>query len=304
MSAQKPMSVSLPVMAVAVETTMKRITFQGMLAVLLVLGGLAQESAVPRKRLTNEEVIRMVQLGLGEDVIVAKIRATNLANPSQLSFDTSVEGLKVLKAANVPDGVIRVMITPGPAQPTVITTGSAITLDSNLPPPEVGVYWKDGNSFVRIEGQALSQSKIGGKAGSMFTYGLRGLHWDAYLDGPTSTHLVKERRPVFYLYVPDGTGSSDYALMRLNRKGNRREFQVGSLAGIMGGGKAGIKRDKEVPFEAEHVGIRTYKVSLAEDLKPGEYAFFMATGEQVGATGGRGTGGAATGRIYDFSLQE
>src|SRR6202022_937847 len=137
-----------------------------------------------------------------------------------------------------------------------------------------------------------------------FTYGIRGLHWDAFLNGPASSHLVNERHPIFYLYVPDGTSSSDYALMRLNKKGNRREFQIGSLAGKMGGGKAGVKRDREISFAAEHVGIRTYKITLDQDLKPGEYAFFMATGEQGGATGGQGTGGAATGRIYDFSLRE
>jgi hypothetical protein len=273
---------------------------------VLVLASLApaQNSAAMRKRLTNQDIISMVQMGLSEDVVTAKIRATNAAEPASISFDTSVDGLKALKAVNVPDAVIRVMINPGPPQPAVITTAAPMTLDLNLPPPEVGVYWKDGGRFVMIEGQAMSQAKIGGRAGAMFTYGFRGLHWDAYVNGPSSSHVVKERRPVFYLYVPDGTSSSDYSLMKLNKKGNRREFQIGSLSGKMGGGKAGLKADKEIVFQSEHVGIRTYKVTLDQDLNPGEYAFFMATGQQVGATGGEGTGGAATGRIYDFSLPE
>jgi hypothetical protein len=116
--------------------------------------------------------------------------------------------------------------------------------------------------------------------------------------------VIKDRRPAFYIYVPDGTGSSDYSLMKLTKKGNRREFQIGGLPGKMGGGKAGMKPDKEIAFQAEHVGIRTYRIALNEALKPGEYAFFMATGQQAGATGGECTGGAATGRIYDFSLPE
>jgi hypothetical protein len=68
-----------------------------------------------------------------------------------------------------------------------------------------------------------------------------------------------------------------------------------------------VKRDKEVAFTAEHVGIRIYKVTLSEDLKPGEYAFFMGTGQantMSGATGGNRSGGAAAGRIYDFSIPE
>lgn len=246
----------------------------------------------------------MVETGLSGDVIVTKIRAVNAESPSSISFDTTTEGLKSLKAANVPDAVIQAMISPGATSTTIITNGAPVTADPNLPPPEVGVYWKDGGRFVLIPGEALSSTKIGGRAGSMFTYGFRGLHWDGYVNGPHSANVIKDRRPVFYIYVPDGASSSDYVLLKLNKKGDRREFQVGSLSGKMGGGKAGVKRDKEIPFHAEHVGLRTYRVTLDEDLKPGEFAFFMGTGQQVNATGRSGTGGAATGRIYDFSLPE
>jgi hypothetical protein len=114
------------------------------------------------------------------------------------------------------------------------------------------------------------------------------LHWDAYLNGPHSAHLVKDRRPIFYLYVPDGAGASDYALIKLMEKSDRREFQIGSLSGKMGGGKAGLKRDKEISRQADHVSIRIYRIVLNEDLAPGEYAFVMATGEENGSTGRQG----------------
>jgi len=287
---------------------MSTVAFSRTFAVLSLVSLMyAQGNTIMHRRLNNQDVISMVQMGLSEDVIAAKIRATSAADPTSLSFDTSVEGLSALKAANVPDAVIRVMINPGASQPTIITNAAPITLDPNLPPPEIGVYWKDESRFVLIEGQALSHAKIGGKAGNMFTYGIRGLHWDAYLNGPTSAHAIKERRPVFYIYVPEGSSSSDFSLIRLTKKGNRREFQIGSLAGKMGGGKTGLKSAKEIPFHAEHVGIRSYKLMLDQDLESGEYAFFMATGQQVGTTGasrGQGTGGAITGRIYDFRVPE
>lgn len=271
----------------------------------VLLPGLAQDPSAVHKRFTNADVIDLVHMNLSEDVIVSKIRTMNAADPGSLRFDTSVDGLKALKEANVPDGVIRVMINPAPAQATVITQAAPMTLDPNLPPPEVGVYWKDESRFVLIEGQMLSNAKVGGKAGSMFSYGFRGMHWDATLKGPNSSHIVRDRRPVFYFYVPDGSSSSDYVLLKLNKKGDRREFQVGTMAGKFGGGKAGVKSDKEIPFDAEHVGIRTYKVSLRQDLSPGEFAFFMATGQQLNGTDNRsGTGGASTGRIYDFRLPE
>jgi hypothetical protein len=259
------------------------------------------------KRLTNQDIISMVGMGLSDDVIIAKIRATSAAGADSLSFDTSVEGMKALKAGKVPDSVIKVMLNPAPPPQTVnVMASTPMTIDPNLPPPEVGVYWKDGPNFVMVPGQALTQTKAGGRAGSIFTDGFRNQHWDAYVDGPTSKNVVRERRPTFYLYVPDGDTSSDYVLIKLNQKGNRREFQVGSFGGITGG-KSGVQKDKEVSFTAEHMGIRIYKITLNEDLKPGQYAFFLGTGESAsmsGAMGGNRSGGIAAGRIYDFGIPE
>jgi hypothetical protein len=271
------------------------------LCALLASSAWSQELA---RRLTNQDIIDMVNLGLSDDVIIAKIRSANGADA--VKFDTSVEGLKALKAANVSDDVIKVMINPTPPPPPVIAATTPMTLDPNLPPPEVGVYWKDGATFIFIEGQAVSRTKAGGRAASFATYGMRGQHWDATLTGPTSNNRLKDRRPLFYFYVPEGTSAADFVLIKLQKKGDRREFQVGSFGGV-GGGKAGVKRDIEVAFTSEHVGIRVYKITLDVDLKPGEYAFFMGTGAQSEMSGGRvssSSGGSAGGRVYDFCIPE
>jgi hypothetical protein len=257
------------------------------------------------KRITNVDVINMVNLGISDDVIISKIRS-DVAGGT-LQFDTSVDGLKELKAAKVSDDVIKVMINPAPPAAPVVVAATPISNDPNLPPPEVGVYWKNGKAFTRIEGQTISQAKVGGKAGSMFTYGLRNEHWDATLDGPESKNLVNDRQPVFYIYVPDGASASDFVLIELEKKSNRREFQIGSFGGITGG-KSGVKRDKQVAFTSEHAGIRTYQIKPDAAMKPGEYAFFMGTGQQStmagGSTGGARSGGAASGKVYDFRIPE
>jgi hypothetical protein len=282
---------------------MKRRTF--LLAALFFLILPATWSQQLGKRITNKDVIDMAALGLSDDIIIAKIRSA--AAGGTLQFDTSVDSLKELKAAKVSDEVIKVMINPAPPAAPVVVAATPISNDPTLPPPEVGVYWKNSNAFVLIEGQAISQAKVGGKAGSMFTYGMRNEHWDAYLNGPQSKNIINDRQPVFYLYVPDGASASDFVLITLEKKGNRREFQIGSFGGITGG-KSGVKRDKEVAFTAEHAGIRTYKVKLDAAMKPGEYAFFMGTGQQAtmagGSSGGARSGGAATGRVYDFRVPE
>ena len=282
----------------------------GLLAFFLVSFALGfaggQDSTSLRKRLTNQDVIEMTKLGLSDDVIIAKIRQAYEAGTDAVSFDTSVDGLKALKAANVSESIIKVMINPAPPPAAVVAGANPITIDPSLPPPEVGVYWRDVGKFLLLQGQLVTNTKAGGKAGSLFTYGLRNQHWDATIEGPTSKNVIRDPKPVFYLYVPEGTDSSDYVLLKLNKKDNRREFQVGSFGGVSGG-KSGVQKDKEIPFHAEHLGIRVYKLTLDNALKPGEYGFFMGTGISQTMTPSRGgsrSGGAASGRIYDFTIPE
>jgi len=64
-------------------------------------------SQIQPKPLSNNDVIRMVQVGLSDDVIVEKIRSA-----TSIAFDTSVDGLTSLKSAKVSDAVIKAMISP------------------------------------------------------------------------------------------------------------------------------------------------------------------------------------------------
>src|ERR1700677_3268780 len=141
---------------------------------------LGQDNGAIKKRFTNDDVIGMAKLGLTDDVIIAKIRAMSAAGDA-ISFDTGVEGLKNLKEGGIPDSVIKVMINPTAAGPTVVAASGStpMTDDPHFPPPEVGVYWKDRANFVLLQGQALTNTKAGGKAGGLFTNGMRNQHWDA-----------------------------------------------------------------------------------------------------------------------------
>src|SRR5437868_7081856 len=57
--------------------------------------------------MTNASVMELVKLGLGEAVIVQKIRQ------SERKFDTSTSGLAQLKAAKVSDNIIMEMMNAG-----------------------------------------------------------------------------------------------------------------------------------------------------------------------------------------------
>jgi hypothetical protein len=90
----------------------------------VLLGPLAGARSTAEDMLTNESVIGMVKAGLGEGIIVQKIRA------SARKFDTSTDGLLKLKAAGVPDKVIEAMIggappAPAPGEPMIAHLGPA-----------------------------------------------------------------------------------------------------------------------------------------------------------------------------------
>jgi hypothetical protein len=114
--------------------------------VLLVLGCglLAQQLS---NRLTNQDVIEMVSLGLSDGVIIDKIHASDAT-----AFDTSVPALKALKVAKVSDAVIQAMINPHPVASVVsnIGTQSSGTTSNGLP-EEVGVYVIIKGRFTEIE---------------------------------------------------------------------------------------------------------------------------------------------------------
>lgn len=257
--------------------------------------GRSQDAA---KKLTNQDVIDMAGLGLSDDVIIGKIQSS--AASDALALDTSLDGLKQLKAAKVSDAVIKVMVNPKAAAASVAQPGAPME-DPNLPPKDIGVYWRDGGKFVLIEGQNVSQAKMGGKFSSGLTMGIKAKRWKAFVEGKNSQNRIAGDQ-VFYIYCPDGMSATDYKLIKLQDHGNRREFDVGSVGGF-GGGKSGISESSEVDFKAERLASRTYKVTLAQPLKGGEYGFFMGSGQAM-SMGGNVAGGSAQGRIYDFSVPE
>jgi hypothetical protein len=69
--------------------------------------------------MTNADVISLIKSGLATDIIVAKIKSA-----PEKSFDTSVEGLKVLKDEGVPALVVHLMICGKEENPSSTSIGS------------------------------------------------------------------------------------------------------------------------------------------------------------------------------------
>src|SRR5438128_6295747 len=119
-----------------------------------------------KKKMTNQDVMDMVSLGLGEDVILEKIRTA-----PETDFATDLESLKALKAAHVSDPVIRTMINPKAAAAAPAASAAAPAAANPDVPDDIGIYIKVRGKLVDVVPEVVGW-KTGGFLKSMATQGL------------------------------------------------------------------------------------------------------------------------------------
>jgi len=235
------------------------------------------------KKMSNQDIIEMVSLGLSDDVVIDKIHGA-----AATDFDTSIAGLKALKAAKVSDTVIRAMINPHPAAaPAAVAAPPAS--DSGLP-EEVGVYVFLKNKLTEVEPEVVGW-QTGGIMKSMATGGLTKGHVNGKVMNPKSA--VQAPNPFeFIIKTPEGTSVTEYQLLKLDEKGDRREFRAmtGGIIHASGGAEKNA-----VEFTPEKIASRTWRIKL-DSLKKGEYGFLPP--------GMSSSSISSSGKIYTFGVIE
>ena len=78
------------------------------------------------------------------------------------------------------------------------------------------------------------------------------------------------------------------------KKSGRREARVGSMN--IGGAKSGVMDKDRLAFTYDMVRPGVFRVNPSAALTPGEYGFIYSIS-------GGGAAGAATARIFDFSVR-
>jgi hypothetical protein len=68
--------------------------------------------------------------------------------------------------------------------------------------------------------------------------------------------------------------------------------------------KSGLREGNMKGFTAGRIAPRTHKVMLVEPLNPGDYGFFMGTGQQMAMNDKDGAAGSSQRRMYDFSISD
>jgi hypothetical protein len=156
--------------------------------------------------MSNSDVIDMASMGLSDSVIIEKIRNADVTN-----FDTNLDGLRLLKASRVPDGVIQVMINPkavvaNHAEKSV-TTGDSTTA-STLVPQEIGVYVVREKQLAVVRPEvAIMNTEPSGVMMSMLTYGAKHMSLMAKIENPSSS-LPLSTTQQFVLRLPDGSNTN------------------------------------------------------------------------------------------------
>ncbi len=236
-----------------------------------------------KRKLTNQDVLDMASLGFGDNVILEKIRTA-----PETDFVTDMESLKALKAAHVSDQVIRLMINPKAVETPGTPTGAA-PANPDVP-DDVGVYIKVRGKLNEVAPEVVGY-KSGGVMKTVLTDGLDKGHRNGTVQGPKSTLQVGSDAE-FIVRCAEGTAITEYQLLRLDMKGDRREFRAWT-GGVFHSSEGAQKNAEK--YDSEKVAPRVFRIKLPP-LKKGEYGFLPP-----GSTSGNI---ASSGKLYTFGIKE
>ncbi len=262
------------------------------------------EAQQAQEVLTNDSIIQLLKVGLGDDLIIAKIQK------SKTNFDTSTSGLIALKQAGVSDRLLHIIMDPtsapgapaagaapaaaGPAPRNVEVPAQPKTGDpvADSVPAESGLYYLRDSTIVRMDIRTLASAKVAGRIGHLATFGVKSVKNNAYLIGPSAKTRSKDTSPVFYARLPEGMSIDELVLVSLYVKSDRRELEVGAAGGIVGS-KQGLRMEVMKPTESRELAPRFYKVATSI-LGRGEYLFYIiGSGDSIKGIQGKG---------YDFGI--
>lgn len=283
---------------------MKTLIFLIAIGCIIILSASAEQTgsgAAPAAQqpeiLNNDGVIQLNQLGLGESIIVEKIKT------SPCQFDTSLHGLKQLKTAGISDTIIGAMLAAKSGVTGSAQTAATASSDPNDPksPHDAGIWLyveTDGKpAMTELEPSVYSQSKSG--VAFFMEFG-QTVKTKAVIHSAHAQLVITNRQPVFYFYfehtqaglsdTQGATSPNEYILAQFQvaENDNERRLVMGSMNAYSGGvSGAESKSIRSINFQKLSPGI--YQVSPKEILANGEYGFFYS---------GNSTGG----KVFDFGI--
>lgn len=253
------------------------------LLLLVFVAGFLAPGTEAAEVLTNDAIVSMVKAGLGEELILSKIKT------STGQYDLTTNALIKLKTAGVSDKIIQAMMgVPSAAGPAVAPAPPAAPVampPPPPPPPAVPVPGAPGMMFV--QGQSLFV-KVNDRVLEILPIVPEGVQSRAkffipFYVGPGDVwHIVRGQKAV--VRVPKGKPSfytkvnpSSFQLMRLTSDPARNFRYVVTTGATVRGGT--------LPFVSNRLPDDTFELMPSGELGGGEYAF------------------VAGGAFYDFGVE-
>jgi hypothetical protein len=281
-------------------TTISLVLRSVLTAVLAVMSLVLTEAQAPNGSgtpLSLEDVVKQVQTGFSEELIITKIKKNGKP------FDLNTEELLELKKAGVSDNVIKFLLDP--SQPYVTPPAPLAEPASRSPskpsgpvkqypedpysakvPADPGLYHFVQEMPMRVDIKMLLGAKQGPGLAKVL---MKKAKVVAYLVGPSAKTRIREASPIFYMRLPEGKGIEEVVLVALIAKSDRREVAMES------GAKQELNAGSMRPFDSLEVGARLFKITTSR-LGKGEYLFFLI-GSAEPPKGNYGKG-------YDFGIEQ
>ncbi len=258
--------------------------------------------------LSNADVLMLLDAGLGEEAVIAKIET------AQGNYATDISTLLELRERGVPSAVIAAMVKQASAAPEM-SDSAADPLSPHFP----GVYlyddWSAQPRMWKIDPTSSTQTKTGGIFGYALTAGIASASVKAVIPGEEARYNVPKAKPVFYVYLDSANGGAsgtfstgfgasiqspnEFSLVALEQKKGRREARIGSMN--IAGAKAGVMDKDLIPFSYEQIAQGVFKLTPDAALEEGQYGFVFAVGGGAGP-GLVGSAGTAGARVFAFGV--
>ena len=294
----------------------------------------ASKAAPVTPVLTNQDIIKLVNAKLSDDLIIQKIAH------SKTRFDTSVDGLVALREAGVDDRLLAVIMNPasaaaaapaarptatpsanpppapapastlppkpsfGPDQTRPREVAATVTNSAKTPaarpvevgaaPPNYGVYIADHGELKPL-GRIQTKVQISKLRSLLRTYiPFVRQKIDINIPGAHSSSRFEATRPTFFAYFPPSRDASKFKLLQCKITGQNFDQRTVANASIMFSTE---QNQDEVPCDIGPTSVKDlYRIFPREDLPAGEFGFVE------GNTGSKSTSNIEILDVYDFGV--
>jgi len=212
---------------------------------------------------------------------------SSIENASDYNFDITTKGLQQLSNNKVDDEIVVLIMKKQKDKLENIIVVDGLKFDKK----EFGLFINNNGEKLRISSH-LTQVDFGMKLKAQIPNAMADIGISSDIKSFYFNFGVDENATTNSAYnlINSISDPNEGELVKLSKSGKKREFQVGKVG--MGGIKSEIPSKIRIEYAVEKVKYNLYKITIKEELKPGEYGFIFGA-----------INPGATMKIYDFSVK-